>query len=463
VDPVDHVNAARIELGLPLLRRDDSLSRAAAAHASVIVDNPDHFADPANSPHRETPDLDGFTGETLRLRLGVAGFDGRAISEVIGQHRTSVASSQAWLESLYHRLPLLHPRASLIGYAAADRRMTRADVAVIGASPSDRGDDASAAGDALASRGWGLPPTNDPLGPRVAVYPAPGASGVTASWDGNEVPQPEPPPAGYPSGTVVTLQTDGRPLRLISGTVTGVLEGSALALSEFSAATDPVMPPTRVAVSPHRPLDQETAYEVEIVAVVAGELAVWRWTFVTGGLACDPAAQDCGPGRGCFVIDGMARCLWAGQAEIGDYCHYVNDCAAGGLCAGDVCRPLCDADAPAGSPRSCAARCLTDSAPVGGAHAVCIGRPCGSAQSTCGPGEACVWSGVMTCEATGSLAEGAACDRYDACAPGLVCAESAGERRCSPLCDGPGTPRCGDICRGGSAPLADRSDARRCR
>jgi hypothetical protein len=68
---------------------------------------------------------------------------------------------------------------------------------------------------------------------------------------------------------------------------------------------------------------------------------------------CDPLAQDCGPGLGCFWATNAFQCIFtAGEIMGGEPCGFINDCAPGHLCtAADVlpgcngsacCTPFCD-------------------------------------------------------------------------------------------------------------------------
>lgn len=68
---------------------------------------------------------------------------------------------------------------------------------------------------------------------------------------------------------------------------------------------------------------------------------------------CDPLAQDCGNGLGCFWANGAFQCVFTTQdIPAGEPCGFINDCAAGlgcvtaelfPACAGAACcSPFCD-------------------------------------------------------------------------------------------------------------------------
>lgn len=61
---------------------------------------------------------------------------------------------------------------------------------------------------------------------------------------------------------------------------------------------------------------------------------------------CDPIAQDCGTGFGCFWASGNFQCIFtAGEILAGEPCGYINDCAPGHLCATADVLPECNGSA----------------------------------------------------------------------------------------------------------------------
>jgi hypothetical protein len=97
-----------------------------------------------------------------------------------------------------------------------------------------------------------------------------------------------------------------------------------------------------------------------------------EWPRVCGeaGPACDPLAQGCANGLGCYPSPRSGPvCVTAGAMEDGSPCTYSNDCRPGSACmkngAGWMCRRLCRA--PSGEPGCASGRCepLQDFAGVG--------------------------------------------------------------------------------------------------
>jgi hypothetical protein len=60
---------------------------------------------------------------------------------------------------------------------------------------------------------------------------------------------------------------------------------------------------------------------------------------------CDPLAQDCGAGLGCYWEGEAFVCVATpGELELGDACEFINDCPPGGFCAAAAQLPACAGD-----------------------------------------------------------------------------------------------------------------------
>ncbi|MFV8756324.1 ribulose phosphate epimerase [Nannocystaceae bacterium ST9] len=61
---------------------------------------------------------------------------------------------------------------------------------------------------------------------------------------------------------------------------------------------------------------------------------------------CDPLLQDCGAGLACFWANTAFSCIFtAGDIPTGEPCGFINDCAAGNLCADAATLPACNGSA----------------------------------------------------------------------------------------------------------------------
>lgn len=132
IDPeaamLTYLNGVRTELGLPTLQVDPSLHDAAQSHAEFLLVHQDAYKGQAVSVHIQPKDLDGFTGEIGNDRAAFFGFEGQWRHEVVAFKPTSIAATRGWIEALYHRLPLLDPAVTLVGYGEAKKGTERSNV-----------------------------------------------------------------------------------------------------------------------------------------------------------------------------------------------------------------------------------------------------------------------------------------------------------------------------------------------
>ncbi len=247
---IDEVNRIRRRAGLGCIEQVPAIARAAERHCQYYV---------ANSgpcivrPHREASDCPSFVGETFGDRLRIAGYRGHPSFEVmayVGDGRTSV---RMWLDSVWHRVPILSPEVEHAGYGAAGR----CDTLDFG-TPGDR------------SLTW-----------RDVVYPHDGQTDVPRAFAGRESPEPPPPPTGWPSGYPVTLYAAG--LQVTQHDIR--VDGSATPLPHT------FIPPEHPAAAgllihefmlyTHTPLAPQTRHRVHITGTREGHPHTFEWTFTT--------------------------------------------------------------------------------------------------------------------------------------------------------------------------------------
>ncbi len=81
---------------------------------------------------------------------------------------------------------------------------------------------------------------------------------------------------------------------------------------------------------------------------------------------CDPLAQDCGDGLGCYWHQGSFQCVFTTQdIPAGEPCSFINDCAPGHVCVDAEQLPSCD------GPSCCAAFCDLDEPVCAGEGTAC--------------------------------------------------------------------------------------------
>ncbi|GMV43682.1 MAG: hypothetical protein AMXMBFR64_53980 [Myxococcales bacterium] len=438
VAAMEWVNWARAATGLQALILDAGLAEAARAHAAYVVAN--HGAYLAGlSLHAQVPSTPGFTGETWVDRLRATGWEGPILGEVIAYQPLAVASVWQWMDSLYHRLPLLGPSASALGYGSAHGEGVWLGVVEVG-----------------GQEGPG----------RLVGWPPKDATDVATAWDGLEVPQPAPPPGGYPSGPVLTVQgSPGQDLRMTAHVLLG--PDGPIPHVALDGTSDPLLRDhAAIGLYADQPLDPGVEHRARVDGTLDGVAFTWEWTFTTRSVTgCSPTAQDCPPGRGCYADAGGARCAWHGPVPEGGACAWQNDCLPGTACQGGTCLRWCDADDPAG----CAAVCPAAWSPIGSSPGlgVCDAPSCSPMYGGCGGGSTCAPGPTPACVAPGEGAAGSSCVSPLDCAAGTTCADLVGgQPKCMTLCDatplGPGAagganlPGC-DACAKGALSSMDGS------
>jgi uncharacterized protein YkwD len=262
------VNERRLAVGTHLLTADARLQEAATAHAEFVVANFALYQETGLSVHEEDASWDGFTGETFGDRVRSFGYELNSGWEIIAFYDDPDAAMDAWMQTLYHRIPILHPNAWELGYGRA-----RTD-----GSSSLRIDVMDFGG------------TYESASSEPTLWPYPEQQGVPTQWDGLENPQPPLPEGeGYPSGPVVT----------ISFPFLAVIEAESFELRDDEGALVPTQwlyPPrpnpdpgpgadpflqSSHALLPLDPLEPGLRYELAFRATVDGSPYERVWTFKT--------------------------------------------------------------------------------------------------------------------------------------------------------------------------------------
>lgn len=100
------LNAYRATCGLPLVRLDPVLSAACEKHCLYLKQNLGHPSTEGLGMHNEDPQLPGYTADGAK-----AGKEG-----VITITNQPLAAVPAWMDTLYHRIPLIDPRVQKVGF-----------------------------------------------------------------------------------------------------------------------------------------------------------------------------------------------------------------------------------------------------------------------------------------------------------------------------------------------------------
>ena len=251
---VSLLNEFRNAVGAPVVDGDCALAQASKAHADFYVAHISQYNASGLSVHEEDQSYGaGFTGVNFWDRDTAAGFSGGQTSgEVIAFETTPAAALQGWIDTVYHRLPLLSPTTQVIGYGAKTSAATACDVI-----------DASGRNSLKT----------DP----IVVWPWPGQHNVPASWNGLEGPTPPSPPNGFPSGPVITAQF-WKTTTVSTHELTDA-SGKAIAHMWLDYKTDAnlqKLSPETVSLYANQPLSAGT-YSVKLT-LASGDVLAWRFT-----------------------------------------------------------------------------------------------------------------------------------------------------------------------------------------
>ena len=250
VDAMETLNRLRKSAGLDCVALSREASVAAERHCQYYQANSGNCI---AKPHREMQTCRAFTAETFSDRLAMTSYTGAPRFEVMAYVGHGPTSVQQWLDSVWHRIPILSPDVDEAGYG----RNGRCDTMDFGFG-----------GTTSVSRNL--------------VYPLDGQNSVPRSFSGRESPEPPPPPAGWPSGYPVTLYAAGL-TNITEHSITA--EGSTTPLDHiwlapgdaraYGLLVDEFMMYT------YRPLPAHTRFRVRIAGTQNGEAKVFDWTFTT--------------------------------------------------------------------------------------------------------------------------------------------------------------------------------------
>ena len=236
-------NELRAAVGAPAVRSDERVTAAAQRHA-------EYLARAALIGHEETPGEPGFSGVTVRDRLGAAGYADANASEVAASAGTGSEDVRYLWDLPYHRLSLMHPHAAVAGWGHAVSGGRAISVGVIVF------DFAAAA-------------------PELVRSPAEGQR-VPASWDGQESPDPLPNvarPVGYP---IVVVYANAKPVDLQGATITDE-RGQTVP----TTVIEQIFERDYVAIAPTFPLMAGARYRVRLHLLVGGADVTTEWEFET--------------------------------------------------------------------------------------------------------------------------------------------------------------------------------------
>src|SRR2546430_3234016 len=238
-------NQMRFAIGSPTVPADPRLTQAAINHANYSSAN-------GRGGHFEAAGLPYYTGYSARDRLITAGWTTSFVSEVATGGAGLAGVRQLW-DAPYHRLGMMHPNATNIGWGHSDLNGRETTV-----------------GDLVYNFGF-----------RAVDFvrsPANMQTNIPVSWSGRESPNPLPSgvsgPVGYP---IMVVYSAGQNVQMRAAEVVAP-NGTRLpiyyAAQQFEYDYQVIIP--------QQPLAVNTTYHVRFDITVAGQYVTNEWDFSTG-------------------------------------------------------------------------------------------------------------------------------------------------------------------------------------
>src|SRR5437870_1653100 len=239
-------NQLRYAIGAPTLTADPRVVAAAQNHANYSSAN-------GQGGHFETAGLPYYTGYSARDRVAAMGWSTTFVSEVATGGSDPLAGVRQLWDAPYHRLGLMHPSASTLGWGHSD----------IGGRGTTVGD---------IAYDFGLRPVD------FVRSPARGQTNIPTSWSGNESPNPLPAGATRPVGYPIMVVYSGGQSVVMRGAEVVAPDGTRVPIyyapQEFEYDYQVIIP--------QRPLATNTTYHVRFDITVAGTWLTNEWDFSTG-------------------------------------------------------------------------------------------------------------------------------------------------------------------------------------
>lgn len=247
------VNGARHAAGVPDVAGDASLDTAAEEHAWYTVFNFGQKSLSGLGVHAEDPALPGYVAASSILRDRAAGYPGTHTAEVINHVFTPAAAVRVWLDSVYHRFPIVNAESTAAGYG---------EVAI---GPLVV---------AVMDIGFGAAGSSGPV-----VFPADGTKDVPTAFIGNEVPDPAPRGTEYPVGYPITLEVGSAAgLAISAGNLTGP---DGRDVPAWTLNPNKEVDSNEWSLLPQQPLKPGATYTVAVSGTLNGQPFSKRWSFTT--------------------------------------------------------------------------------------------------------------------------------------------------------------------------------------
>jgi hypothetical protein len=254
------VNGYRVPVGSGCISMAAGLNMSSLNHCNYYAMNSANKTCIADV-HSEVMSCMGFTGVNLGQRARAAGYTGQGASEVMAFVDDPTRAIASWVNSVWHRIPILDPWTGDMGYGNA----TRCDT---------------------IDFGRGTPKASNDT---VVVYPYDGQTGLPTNFDGSrEGPMPPAPASGWPSSSPITVYARG--IKITEHVITR--DGDATPMEHvFLDSASPLLDAgsrgfltTSVFLYANQPFMPNTKYRVKVVGTRTGGTLNLEWTFTTGAV-----------------------------------------------------------------------------------------------------------------------------------------------------------------------------------
>jgi hypothetical protein len=253
-------NTLRVAMKVPCANLVLSLCTAAQKYCDDYTTNQGSSTCEASSAHSEVSGCPGFTGADAGTRVKAAGYTGSGWSECMAFAGNPAGAVKMFVDSVYHRVPVLSPWYTDMGYGGG----TGCDI-------MDFGPGSAAAAKTL-----------------TAFYPYDGQVGVPLSFNGaQEGPTPPAPTTGWPSGYPVILYGQG--ITVTSHQI--VVDGTTTPLAHIWLDGDKTLGSLAKVLYTEAPLSANTSYRVTIDGSNSTGSLHFDWAFTTGAGSTRPGRR----------------------------------------------------------------------------------------------------------------------------------------------------------------------------
>ena len=249
-------NGARAASGIPCATLVAAIDTSAADHCAYYAANATNKTC-SGDPHVEVSGCADYVAAQFYDRMAKAGYTGSPAFEDMAFSDDGASATKQWIDSIWHRIPVLSPWIRDFGYGGATGCDTM-DFGVGAATPDSA----------------------------TAVYPYPGQTGVPTSFNGTyEGPPPPAPPSGWPSGYPITVYVKSvKPPTDKSQHTISVLGTTTLLDHQIISPGDSTamgLLTDELILYTNAPLSPSTSYHVHVEATGSAGATTFDWVFTT--------------------------------------------------------------------------------------------------------------------------------------------------------------------------------------